>query len=80
MRHKKLTALFVILLFTGCSKDKQESPAMRMVSRIDYYRNDGGSTTLDHTNKFRYDGQNRITEIIITDENYVKTSFISYGK
>ena len=52
------------LLFGSCKKEEKDPPVVRLVSRIDYYRNIDGNVTLDYTNEFRYDEKNRIIEII----------------
>jgi hypothetical protein len=69
------------LLFAGCDKEEKEPDTVRLVSRIDYYLDsDGNATeTVDRTYEFRYDGQNRITEMAETDKNGNRLSnIISY--
>ena len=49
---------------------------MRLVSKIEYYENNDNGVSLYQTVEYRYDEQNRITEMTITDENGISVSSV----
>ena len=72
-----LCLLFATLfLSAGCGKEEKEPPAVRLVSKIEHYENNGNVVTLNQTIEYRYDEQNRITEMIYTDKTGVSGSGI----
>ena len=58
------TLLLATLLFSsGCNKEEKDPPALRLVSRVEIYKTASGSVGNDQTVEYRYDSQNRITEM-----------------
>jgi len=78
-----LSLLFATLLLSaGCEGEERwrsGENAVRLVSGIEYYWNNNSGVAPYLTVEFRYDKQNRITEIAVIDEEGVTTrSIISY--
>ena len=72
--------LFAILLLSaGCNKEEKESLSVRLVRKVVYYENDDNGVMHNKSHEYRYDAQNRITEMIFSDENGTGiSSFFTY--
>ena len=71
-----LFAMF--LVFSGCNKEEKDPPALRLVSKIEHYENDGNDVMLSEIVEYRYDKQNRISEMTVTGETGVNKVVFSY--
>ena len=77
---KDIFLLFaVVVVYAGCGKMENDMPDIRLVRKIDYYRNyDGNSVTFERSEIFRYNNLNRIVEIV--DEDGKRMNLIRYTK
>ena len=67
------TLLFATLLFTGCDTGEIESSVLRLISRIEHYQDNGSGVALYQMVEYRYDSQDRMTEMKITGEDGITT-------